>query len=749
MTVRIPREVKALCFIVFLMLTFDSVQASITQDVNSLYENAQIISNSFMQDSFELRMKYQYSNCSLKDQDREKLYEIAAKASEQLHQILKVQQTIKNKIENYQASDWEEKYGKTGSWKKLVSDYSVTNLITGNIDYYRALAAPGSEKNKILSEILSMIDSLDKSINSPDAKLLKAKTTAQLAGTDLVYKPSAIHLLNSLANEVGVPEPIRFSAAIEKINLLGNSDREKIDELLNKFWHSSCRENFEILLPLIFFKRQFDSAAFEKTFEKWPDARNFLAPLVLSEVQEKIKDVNQINIFDAELAALAAWKNNAKSYAPMLEKLSEKFQTPLILYVTGTAIAEDSPEKSVNLLLQAAKLANSKSLMEVSQEQICRQAANLAYNVFTKDSSKCDFTISSFENYLTCSADKIDPQLEYLYTTILNQCGQHEKARQLLQKISSRNIPSDIWQKRAALDLIIQIVTETNSVANSRASLAENLEEFISDCPRKNNDFIQLYDEAVTIYCQLLLAANDSQSAKKVLTLLEDYDSENSPHLVLLKSKALLQLEDFSQAAQVIANLDGKTCPGYYNYTMELLGVLTKKLDFIEAKDKDFARTVPLCEKIAQDCITNLKEERKEAADLYLAEIIIFSQQPSETKISKINKLLEHNKSKGIDLMRCRARFLAEQNKFEEAGKIWSKISESIESRNTSAENSFGWWQAKYFELYCGSKVKKIAKDKIIHSIEVLNASSSNIPAFWDEKLTSLNGQCVADIKNN
>ena len=89
-------------------------------------------------------------------------------------------------------------------------------------------------KTKYCVDILTRMDPLDKSVRSADAKLLKAKTTAQLARTELAYKPSAIYQLNSLAADRDIPEPIRFRAAIEKISFLGSTDPEKVDELLKK-----------------------------------------------------------------------------------------------------------------------------------------------------------------------------------------------------------------------------------------------------------------------------------------------------------------------------------------------------------------------------------------------------------------------------------------------------------------------------------------------------------------------------------
>ena len=63
-------------------------------------------------------------------------------------------------------------------------------------------------------------------------------------------------------------------------------------------------------------------------------------------------------MFEAELAAQAAWENETGDHKILLDYLSgnEKFQTPLILYVAAAAFAETSPAKAVELLVKASNL---------------------------------------------------------------------------------------------------------------------------------------------------------------------------------------------------------------------------------------------------------------------------------------------------------------------------------------------------------------------------------------------------------
>jgi len=742
----------ALSLLFFPEFTYASLDIN---DVNSLAEIAKSAINAFLQDSFNLRLKYQYNGCSLNETDRQTLYDLATKTSGELRTIAKAQQSLKNKIETYQDTDWDDKFGKTGLWRKLTLDIHITTLYTYSADYYRAITAEQNEKNEILLDILAATESLDKTIRSSDVKILRAKTIAQLARTKPAYKPFAISLLNSLFTDSNTPEPIRFRAAIEKINLLGHIEDDDFCTMIDKLDASSYRDDLELVLTLAFFHRLKEPEAFEKIVKKWPQAQEHIAPIILEGLLNKLDnklDITSISTFDAEIAVLAAWKNNAQNYTQLLDKLVsvKKFQTPLVLYVAGLALAETSPTKSINLLTQASKLQQlyKSPRLDIEPKKIAEEAAKLAYNFFLNDASACPVAIEAFQNYSVIAADKADIQLEYLYTLILNQCGQPQQATALLKKITANpNICSaEIWRKRAALDLILQTVSQiTSADETARKFTTEQLASLIKDCPADGNELAQLRTETIAIYCQLLLENNDNTSAKKVLDTLE-HSQAHQPALILLKSKALLQLGRFSESAQAILDINDPSYNGFSNCAMELLEQTVEKIDLLQAKNQSFQQIIQICEKLSRLCYTRLQDAQKYQAGFYLAEIIIFSDEKHQEKISQVSKLLsdlEKFNSQNIDLTRCRARLLAEQGNFEQAAQLWAKIAAII------APDSSRWWQAKFFELYCAAKAKNIPEKDIAHSIEVLQASSHSIPDFWSEKLKLLKQKCLADINNS
>ncbi len=756
-TSRVIKGAIILCFMFLVLLQKQElVRASgIADETERLAERVKSIGDAFMQQSFELRLKYEYYGSWSSDADRENLYNLAKKASDDLQVISKVQQSLKTKIESYQEPDWEDKYGVTGLWRKLTSDIFAASFSKSHIDFYLALASDQQGKNRVLHDILTQIDSLGKVSRSAELKFLEAKATAELAKTELAYMPAAIYQLDALAASIDIPESIRFKASIEKIKLTGKIEKDKLDELLNKLAASRCRDEMELVLSLAFLQRKNDSEAFEKIVQKWPQAEEFLASRILPDISDRIaqqQQITHISTFEAELAALAAWKNNTQKYARLLDKLTtvEKFQTPLILYVAGLAYAESSPVKSIDFLIRAGRLQqlHKDSRLNVEPDKIAERAARLAYNLFVTDSSKCMLAIKTFENYSDTAGDKIDSEMEYLYSLILNNCGQTEKARQLLQKITDRPAAGAAipWRNRARLDLIIKTILQNPADTIAKTALLEQLNNLIADCPPDDESQAELRTEAVNMYCQLLLESKDTSCAQKVLDVLSDSETAG-PSLYLFKSEALLYLDKIDESAQVLLDVNDPNCAGFYEHSMELLAQVCGEIDLLQTREENFPQIIRNCEKIAQVCYDCFDDQQKQQAGMYLAEIIIFSAENRETKLSQAGRLLsslaKNSKGDNLDLLVCQARLLTEQGNFEEAAKLWAKICKSLEARLSSSEqHSNRWWTAKFYELYCGAKTQKISQENILHSIEVLENSFANIPLLWTEKLRLLKQQC-------
>ncbi len=133
--------------------------------------------------------------------------------------------------------------------------------------------------------------------------------------------------------------------------------RTNSSELLKRLFaqveSSRCADDFELHLRLAFLAMRLgETELLEKVIEKWPQAEDFTGGVILSGIADRTAgglDAEKISVFEVQLAAKAAWQNGIEAYKGPLSRLCkiEKFQTPLLLYVTAMAYAESSPAAAV------------------------------------------------------------------------------------------------------------------------------------------------------------------------------------------------------------------------------------------------------------------------------------------------------------------------------------------------------------------------------------------------------------------
>ncbi len=705
----------ALCIVVScLSLPAGSANAIPTaEDINSLSETVKLTVDTFMQESRPLRLRFEFSGRFLNPDDKDNLHELAKKARDRLQAITRNQQALKNEIEDYQGDDWDAKYGANGLWRKLFADLYTTTLNKCQIDFYLALSSQQRQRNKILHKILAQIDSLDTTYRSANSQLLRASTIALLSRTDPAYKSLAMEQLDLLITQTDIPDAIYFRAVIEKIKLVGQTGPGQLDILTEELVRSDCAGDLELILPLAFLQQRYEPTGFEKTVSLFPQTEDLLGSLILSDLSGRIaqqQSLQRISVFEAELAVQAAWKNETEDYKMLLDYLSGtgKFQTPLILYVTAAAFADSSPTKAVNLLVKASNLQQSKknNRLDIKAEKIAAQAAQLAYNLFAEDSNNCRLTLTAFENCRTIANGKIDVELEYLYSIVLNNCGLAEEGGKLLQKIVDR--------------------------------------------PAKNQ---RIRAEAISTYCRLLLESKDESSLQKVLNILTEAETARDPNLNVLKSRALRRLDRLDESANcLLAAIESSRCE-LAGEAMELLSEIIDEIEQVQTDE--FTKMVQDCEKLAKICYDCLDGTQKRRAGLILAEIAVLAADKDKEKLSMVDKLLDNlagnntsnNASDNVDLLRCRARLLGKQRKFSEAAGLWAQICRIRKNQSPStSRRSWKWWRAKFYQLYCWAKISQVEKQNVLHTIEVLENSFSDIPPLWAEKLNLLKQQCLSQL---
>ena len=688
----------------FLSVVAASAEALPTaDDINNLAETARLTGDTFMQESFALRMRYEFSGQFLEVNNspqsyglltedaprrRDNLHRLAKTAGERLQAIAEKQKTFKQQIEDYQGRDWDAKYGQSGLWRKLSADIYTTGLSKCEVDFYLAITAEQPQRNEKLHEILAQINSLNRLGDTAYSQFLKARTLALLAQTDPVYKPLAKKEFDELMFRSDMNQSTAFRITIERIKLLGVAEAERLKLLAEELAQSSCRNDPELVLSLMSLQRRYDPAGFEKSVQIFPETEYFLGLLILSDISNRItrqKDLEQISVFEAELAAQAAWRDETQSYDKLLDYfLSEaKFQTPLILYVSAVKFAESSPAKTVNLLIEASKLQRIKKSdsLNVEPVEIAEQAAQLSYNLFAADLLHCQLAVGAFENYFAMAGGESNEELEYLYCAVLDSCGKTEEAEELLAKIASR--PAGKWRNRAGLELIVRAIQQGG------------------------------------------------------------YENHNQRNKLLGQFSSLIADPASPERFAAVSSGDCE----YAGAAMELVGEVIDEIDEIQQQAEGFDKVAEDCRVLAEFCFDCLDGEAKRHAGLYLAEASIFAANKEEEKLSAVEELLNDMAESGngdINLLRCRARLLGEQGKFGEAAKLWAKICELRRGETPEADKrSWKWWRAKFYELYCLAECPQTKKADIYHTIEVLENSFTDIAPVWAEKLNSLKQQCL------
>jgi len=660
------------------------------EDIEAAAEMAKLSFDAFTQQSAELRVQYEFSGKFLTQDDKENLQKLAKRASSQLQEIADAQKELKQQIEDYKGDDWDDRYGVTGLWRKLSIDIYITSLSKCEIDFYLALTAKQPQRNDTLRNILAEMDSLHPAprrggVNlsriPAASQLLKARTFALLARTEPTYKPLAKKEFDELMIRSDMSRSTAFRTAVERIKLLGLTDPDQLKTMAENIAKSRCNDDIELVLSLAFLQRRHDLEAFEKIVSRWPQTEDFLSSLILQDLSYRIAQeqlnkhpLQQTSIFEAELAALASWKSNPQEYKMLLAHLlsAEKFQTPLILYVAAAAFAPTSPAKSVILLVKASSLQQlqKSDTLDIEPDKIAEQAAQLAYNLFVEDSNSCPLALKAFENYSVITGDKIDKELEYLYTIILNDCGRPDKSKKLLEKIANR--PAGKYRSNARFELIVRAMQK------------------------------------------------------------KQYKNPEQKSILLRSFSNLIA--------------DSNDCE-YADEAMELLSETIDKIEHSQAEINDFGEMLQDCKKLARFCYDCLDGQQKQCAGLYLTEVAVFAANGEKRKLLAVEKLLDNLAKDGddaeADLLRCQARLAAKKSEFDKAAGLWAQICKIRKSETPSSnKRCWKWWRAKFYELYCWSEMRQTKKQEILHTIEVLENSFTDIPPLWAEKLSSLKQQC-------
>jgi len=727
------------------------------EDIDKLAASVKSVISDFKRLSSELRFQYEYSGRFLNSADKEKLYALAAEGSEQLRKIAESQQELKGRIEAYEGDDWEDRYGGTGLWRKLFNDLYVTNVNRLEMDFHAALHGDQVNRDGILRQMPAQIDALGQDYDTAYLQFLRAKALGLLALSDAAYESPARQQFDMLLDRSDMQQSTAFRIAIERIRLFGPGDNERLAQLAKELAQSDVNDPEMILSVACLQHRLNTPQEFEETVNLRPGMLDkFIGVLALRDLDYRLEqgelDPGKTSLFEVELAAQAAWRDVPKDQIGLLRCFVqlEQFRTPLTLYVTALACAETCPAEAASLLIQAAQMqeAGRSKRLGVEAGTIVEQAAKLACNAYAGGRLDEHTVLDIFDGFQRIAGQCADDELEYCYASALMAAGQKEKAVELLRKIAAT--PQASRRSWARLDLIASAITHDHYAdPNKRELVLKDLLDLLAECGDQN-DPGRVRPEAIRIYCEILLESPQTDQAQKALGILTDAEVRDDAGLKALKSKALRYLDRLEESAECLAGICRGDEPEYALEAEKLLVAVIEKIEQLQDSSADFSQLHKNCLEIARYCervsLSSGGLIPVGQARLYVAEIALLGAAQDPQRSDQIEELLytlpDEYKKGSADYLRCRARLLAEQGKFADAAALWAQIAGAEKKRPTSPNRrSDQWWRAKYYELFCFSKIPETQKKAVAHSIEVLQNSFADIPPLWAKRLSQLKQQ--------
>lgn len=497
-------------FIIFVYLTspflcFSFAEPPKAEDINAIISKADETVNRFCQDSFKVRMEYEFAGRFLIEDDRLEFLRLCDNASKTLDDIICKQRKMLDAIDSYQGADWEKRYGQNQLFRRLDYNYHKTLSDKCLVDSYRALASELARQSEIIQQVL------DKAKKIKQISIAKAQALAVIAKLESKYKSLALTELNRFRLLSSVYQPV--AAAIEEMKLSNKADPNEIQILIKTLEQNAFGRYRELFIELVILQRQYDIEGYEKTLNNHPEIKPFFCRL-LSHSIINAPDF-KINDFEAEMLADFTLAGNPEKHKAVLQILYEdkSVKSPSVLYAFAKSIEKQKPKETVELLLRTIELQKQTAnpQLPISINEIAYQAALTACRMCRNDSNDIDFAAEVFGRYREIAGDNIDEDFEWQAGRLFLRIS-YKKADSILKDIQNRGSK---YSKKASLYLAArQVRKKTYKDLGQRQKLLQQFADSLVD-------------------------NNDCSFGREAYELTED---------------SLLQIELFSEDADVISN---------------------------------------------------------------------------------------------------------------------------------------------------------------------------------------------------
>lgn len=726
-------------------------------DVRQAAAETEAVFSAFMRDSLEIRLGHLYCGGFCGEDHRLRMVDLAGEAASKLERVLQRQELIRTAIEAYEAPDWENLYGETGLWRTIYADSRKTRLLKCRIELHGAKAAENDQGIQAARKVLTNIESISDAQDDFHVQLLRSEALwltggkAELAEAELVTE--------AIVAGTDIDEPLWCRAILLRLALMGRvsaSDFRRVAQAVNG---GACSKDFELSVEAAFLELRLNLAErgtlLAKTTATWPNAQYVMGRAILAWLEHQ-NDLGRLNAetvkrrtsVEITLVLKAAHQSGAAGHREVLDKVfaAEQYVSPLALFVCAEACRQTDPLKAISCYVQAAKArqASPGSDSDDYAADAAHRAAELAYQVYYNDNACLDVARLAMKYYCSTAGNDLDEQLEYLYSTILRDAGPANEWRALCEQIASRG---GLFSICAQLDLINAQLEQHKDDADVRTAQIAELERLIASPGESSEDRRRAKQEAMAICAKLLLERGSDGDLQKVLLMLDCIPADGIWPLYVLKSAALDKAGRTHEAVAVLDNVLQRLPLEAETAVSTILASAVESIELYQSQTGLHGTFVQQCLRLADFCLRNAADAAPAKAELLRAEILLASSNLRTDELAVIEARLG-NLADGLrgdlEFLRCQARLLTLQSKYDEAFVAWADLRWALRD----STQSWSWWRAKFYELLCFLRADPDNTARVVHAIEILESAGRNIPESWAERLAELKANADAVQQN-
>ncbi len=719
--------------------------------VDSFKRQMRASTDRFYSETAAARFEYEYADRFFSDSGPTTILREAQQSREELIILYQRQQHLLAQLDEYDGDDWDALYGRTGLWRRLYDDSLHTRWLVAQLDFWRAMASQKPQRDSLVADLLRQTDSNQPPFVGPMNSVLKARLLSVLNPADASINKRALDLLAPLIIQPSesVPDTVRLAAAILYYRLLGRIDPADLQSLAELCRKGDCANNLELRISAAILElRLADSSSviLADLVRPWPSVRGLFGRIILNEIEDRKKTgrfsqnyLQKKTLLEIRLVSEIILSTNPSEHLDVMNAIlqTESFAVPQILYTSALANQPSNPSRSLELLSRCLALQRFQSdeNLQCDPSRIAYDAALLAARLFASQPDMAAIAEKIISEYCSLAGEQTDPAIRYAWVSMLRACGNDRQADRILDEIIRSPGP---WRNPARLDRIISGISVDPNSPDLRRTAETDLARLIRDIPAEAPGRDQtVRADSVGLYCRLLLLDATAESARKVLTLLEQTQGLEPSKKSSMASCALRILERPFEAIAILA-----ATPPDCNDLGETLATLSAVVDRIDECSTDSHRGTILKNSLAVAtlCAACANSEIRPDAMLIQAELLAVSAESGQLDQARaiLDSPAVRKHSDSLDGIRCRARLHEARQEYAEAVTLWSRMAESVRPDTTEQPPSFAWWQARYHTIRCWAALPKTTPEEVKHTIEILFHGQYPPPKPWDEMFRAL-----------